>query len=95
VFQKQFIVISADDKNIKREDMARLMNACGQNTQPNQLEAACKELKYDAKPQLTLEEAHKVAEIVWIQKQAQPTQQQQPAPQVSRKLVLLYLFRHS
>jgi hypothetical protein len=66
VFKAQFLLASIDmGKNIKREDMMKVMKVFGQNPQPHELDAALKENKFETKTHLTFDEGHKVAQHLW------------------------------
>jgi hypothetical protein len=71
--------------------MTKVLKGCGQNPQPNALEAAIKSFKFETKTHLTLEEGHKVAQHLWVQSKA-PQLQQQPPQQPVRKLLFFHFY---
>jgi hypothetical protein len=60
------MLVSTDDKTIKKDDFIKVMKGCKQNPVQKDIDHAIKELKFESKTQLTYDEAYLLAKTLWV-----------------------------
>jgi hypothetical protein len=76
------MIVSIDDKTIKKDDAIKVFKGCNQNPSSQQIDAAMHELNLHAKVNLTLDDMYLIAQKIWVHgqsstntpPQSQPTQ---------------------
>jgi hypothetical protein len=63
------MVVSADDKTIKKEIFIVTMKGCKQTATQSDIDRVAKELKLDTKTNWSFEEANLLAKRLWVPKQ--------------------------
>jgi hypothetical protein len=76
VIKSQFLLVSTDDKTIKREDFIKVMKGCKQNPAQKDIESMAKELTLDTKTTLTYDETYLLAKRLWVQSTKKLTQEE-------------------
>jgi hypothetical protein len=98
------MLVSPDDKIIKKEDFIKVMKGCKQNTSQKDIDNKAKELKFESKTTLTYDETYLMAKQLWVENQQNQQNQQKltqeekdslfnlfPHLQLKSKLTLLFL----
>jgi Ca2+-binding EF-hand superfamily protein len=65
VIKAQFMLVSSDDKTIKKEEFAKVMKGCKQNPSQKDIDQKMKELKFENKTHLTYDETYLIAKQLW------------------------------
>jgi hypothetical protein len=55
---------------VETKDFKKIVDECGQDAKQQELDAAAKELKFEGKTNLTLDEVTAGVQIIWAQQQA-------------------------
>jgi hypothetical protein len=70
------LLVSTDEKMIKREDFIKVMKGCKQNPSQKDIDNMAKELQYETKAVLSYDETYLMAKKLWVQNQVKLTQQE-------------------
>ncbi len=67
MIKSQFILVSTDDKTIKRDEFIKVMKGCKKNTTQKEIDLKLKELKFESKTHLTYDETYLMAKQLWAE----------------------------